>query len=136
MLFCPYRTNLKNISVTKFTFIKVEGLHLSNLHEMDICTGIFQLFLRNVQKTWFVEIQSLCLFFIFIETALVQIAYGSPEVPCIAASYFLSPLYYFTVAALFFFLSLFFFAALYFLRRLSGNEKIKRQQKTKAVRKK
>ena len=51
MLFCPYRKNLKNISVTKFTFIKVEGLHLSNLHEMDICTGIFQLFLRNVQKT-------------------------------------------------------------------------------------
>ena len=127
MLFCAYRKNLKNISVTKFTFIKVEGLHLSNLHEMDICTGIFQLFLRNVQKTWFVEIQSLCLFFIFIETVLVQIAYGSPEVPCIAASYFLSPLYYFTVAALFFFLVAF------FLRRFIFSSPIKWQWKDKAA---
>ena len=74
MLFCPYREDLKNISVAKFIFIKVEGLHLSNLHEMNIFTGIFQLFLQNVQKSWFVEIQSQCLFFIFIETALVQIA--------------------------------------------------------------
>ena len=74
MLFCTYREDLKNISVTKFIFIKVEGLHLSNLHEMNIFTGIFQLFLQNVQKSWFVEIQSQCLFFIFIETALVQIA--------------------------------------------------------------
>ena len=51
MLFCPYREDLKNISVAKFIFIKVEGLHLSNLHEMNIFTGIFQLFLQNVQKS-------------------------------------------------------------------------------------
>ena len=73
MLFCPYREDLKNISVAKFIFIKVEGLHLSNLHEMNIFTGIFQLFLQNVQKSWFVEFQSQ-LAFVFIKTALVQIA--------------------------------------------------------------
>ena len=72
MLFCPYREDLKNISVAKFIFIKVEGLHLSNLHEMNIFTGIFQLFLQNVQKSWFVEFQSQ-LAFVFIKTALVQI---------------------------------------------------------------
>ena len=74
MLFCPYPEDLKNISVTKFIFIKDEGLHLSNVHEMNIFIGIFQLFSQNMQKRWFVEIQSQCLFFIFIETALVQIA--------------------------------------------------------------
>ena len=74
MLFCSYLEDLKNISVTKFIFIKVEGLHLSNLHDMNIFTGIFQLLSQNVQKSWFAEIQSHCFFFIFIETALVQIA--------------------------------------------------------------
>ena len=58
------------------------------------------------------------------------------EGPYIAAPYFLSPLYYLTVTALFFFSPLFFFAPLNFLRRLSGNKKIKRQQKTKAATKK
>ena len=76
ILFCTYREDLKNISVTKFIFIKVEGLYLSNLREMNIFTGIFQLFSQNVQESWFVEIQSQCLFFIFIEIALVQIALG------------------------------------------------------------
>ena len=32
--------NLKNISVMKFIFIKIEDLHLSNLHEMNIFTGV------------------------------------------------------------------------------------------------
>ena len=73
MLLCPCREDIKNISVVKFIFIKIKGLHLSNLHEMNIFTGIFQLFLKNVQKSWFVEIQSQCLVFSFIETALVQI---------------------------------------------------------------
>ena len=35
----------------QFIFIKVEGLHLANLHEMKIFTGIFQLFLQNMQKS-------------------------------------------------------------------------------------
>ena len=74
MLFCAYREDLKNISEIKFIFVKVEGLHLSNLHEINIFTGIFRLFSWNVQKSWFVEIQSQYLFFIFIEMALVQIA--------------------------------------------------------------
>ena len=74
MLFCVYRENFKNISVTMFIFIKVEGLQLSNLHGMNIFAGIFQLFSPNVQNSWFVEIQSQWLFKIFIETALAQIA--------------------------------------------------------------
>ena len=74
MLFCVYRENLKNTSVTKFIFIKAEGLQLSNLHEMNIFASIFQLFLPNVQKSWFVEIQSQWLFLIFTATALAQIA--------------------------------------------------------------
>ena len=71
MLFCSYLEDLKNISVTKFIFIKVESLLLSNFHEMNTSNILFS---QNVQKSWFVEIQSQCLFFIFIETALVQIA--------------------------------------------------------------
>ena len=58
------------------------------------------------------------------------------EGPYIVTPYFLSSLYYLTVTALFFFSPLFFFTTLYFLCRLSGNKKIKRQQKTKAARKK
>ena len=51
-------------SVTKFIFIKVAGLQLSNLHETNIFKGIFQLILPNGQNSWLVEIQSQWLFFI------------------------------------------------------------------------
>ena len=54
MLFFAIRENLKNISVTKFIFIKTDGLQLSNLHEMNTFASIFQSFLPNVQNSRFV----------------------------------------------------------------------------------